>query len=111
MLGYDREEAARFILSHLDVKPFRAIADRLPRIIGEMIDYDLQFMRQAGVIDEQGAQGPNEYDDDEAFEYIYEAWLGDNPGQDDDDMMVAALLDRYMELQYRFLCEQGLAEL
>jgi len=45
MTGYDVEEAKFFILSRLDRKAYRSIASQLPRIIGEMIAYDLHFMR------------------------------------------------------------------
>ena len=79
----------------------------LPQMIGDMIAYDLHFMKVTGVVDENGEQGDNEYDDDEAFEYIYDAWLSDHPENDDEEMIVAALLNEYMDLQYRYLCENG----
>lgn len=111
MKGYDIEEARQFILSRIDRKSFRKIEDKLPKIIGDLITYDLHFMRLTGVIDENGEQGENDYDDDEAFEYIYDAWLSDNPSEPDDDMIVAQLMNRYMELQLEYLCARGLAEL
>lgn len=109
MKGYDIEAAKQFILKELDPKPFRSIKNQLPELIGDFITYDLHFMRVTGVIDEMGEQGENEYDDDEAFEYIYDAWLGDHPDEDDEEMIIAALLNEYMDLQYRYLCENGLA--
>lgn len=111
MKGYDVEAAKAFILANLDRKAYRSIAGELPQIIGDMITYDLHFMKVSGVVDENGEQGDNEYDDDEAFEYIYDAWLSDHPDNDDEDMTVAALLNEYMDLQYRFLCDSGLADL
>ena len=111
MKGYDAEAAKAFILANLDRKAFRSIAGELPQLIEDMITYDLHFMKVTGVVDENGEQGDNEYDEDEAFEYIYDAWLSDHPEMDDDEMIVAALLNEYMDLQYRFLCESGLAEL
>lgn len=111
MKGYDVEAAKTFILANLDRKAFRSIAGELPQMIGDMIAYDLHFMRVTGVVDENGEQGENEYDDDEAFEYIYDAWLSDHPENDDEDMIVAALLNEYMDLQYRFLCDHGLTDL
>ena len=65
MPDVDREEAVRYIIDGLDPKPFRAIWDRLPQIIGSM--------------------------------------LGDNPGEDDEDMTVALLLDCFMELWHDYL--------
>ena len=111
MKGYDVEAAKAFILANLDKKAFRSIALQLPQLIEDMIAYDLHFMRVTGVVDENGEQGENEYDDDEAFEYIYDAWLSDHPETDDENMIVASLLNEYMDLQYRFLCENGLADL
>ena len=110
MMGYDAEKAVDFILANLDHKPFRKIEKQLPKLISEMIAYDLHFMRLTGVLDENGEQGENEYDDDEAFEYIYDAWLTDHPEQDDEDMKIAALLNEYMDLQYAFLDSQGLTD-
>jgi len=111
MKGYDAEVAKAYILAHLDKKPFRSISAQLPQMIGDMIAYDLHFMKVTGVVDENGEQGDNEYDDDEAFEYIYDAWLSDHPENDDEEMIVAALLNEYMDLQYRYLYENGLADL
>ena len=111
MKGYDAEAAKAFILANLDKKAFRAINDELPSMIGDFIVYDLHFMKVTGVVDENGEQGDNEYDDDEAFEYIYDAWLSDHPENDDENMMVAALLNEYMDLQYQFLCDNDLTDL
>lgn len=111
MKGYDVEAAKAFILAKLDRKAYRSITEKLPQLIGDMITYDLHFMQVTGVVDENGEQGDNEYDDDEAFEFIYDAWLSDHPECDDEDMLIAALLNDYMDLQYRFLCDSGLADL
>ena len=111
MKGYDQEAAKSFILSKLDKKDHRSIWSQVPAMIEDMIAYDLHFMRLTGVVDENGEQGDNEYDDDEAFEYIYDAWLNDHPDTDDEDMRVAALLNDYMEYQYQYLQQEGLAEM
>jgi len=111
MQGYDELAARNFILSKLDKKAYRAVSEQLETIIADMIAYDLHFMRLTGVLDENGEQGDAEYDDDEAFEYIYDAWLNDHPQEDDEDMLIAALLNDYMELQYRFLEMNGLTDL
>lgn len=110
MIGYDAEEARKFILSHLDCKEYRAITAQLPQIIEDFITYDLHFMNVTGVVDANGEQGETEYDDDEAFEYIYDAWLSDHPDNEDEDMLIAALLNEYMEHQYAYLEEKGLTD-
>lgn len=111
MKGYDAEAAKAYILKNLDKKAFRSITSELPAMIGDFIAYDLHFMKVTGVVDENGEQGAEEYDDDEAFEYIYDAWLSDHPENDDEEMIVAALLNEYMDLQYQFLCDCGLTEM
>ncbi len=111
MKGYDLEAAKAFILSKLDHKAFRSLENQLETIIADLIAYDLHFMRVTGVLDENGEQGDNEYDDDEAFEYIYDAWLNDHPQVDDEDMLIAALINEYMDLQYRYLENNGLCDM
>lgn len=111
MQGYQQEAARDYIVQHLDPKLFRGMQNRLADIIDTFIQYDLHFMRLTGVLDEEGCQGENEYDDDEAFEYIYDAWLSDHPGENDEDMKVAELLNAYMDLQCDYLVSQGLADL
>lgn len=111
MQGYDVQAAKNFILFNLDKKAYRAISNQLETIIEDLIAYDLHFMRLTGVLDENGEQGEAEYDDDEAFEYIYDAWLNDHPQEDDEDMVIAALLNDFMDLQYRFVDMNGLTDL
>lgn len=109
MKEFDPAEEKRFILSRLESKPFSTIAPLVPGLIEEMIGYDLHFMRLTGVLDERDEPGGDEYDEDEAFEYIYDAYLSDHPQDDDEDMLVATLLNRFMELKYEYFAENGLA--
>ncbi len=93
-----------WLLANIDRKPFRAIADRLPEILEAFLRYDEHFMRLCGVLDENDEPSENEYDEDEAFEYIYDAYLSDHPQDaDDEDMLIASLLNSYMELQAEYL--------
>lgn len=111
MQGYDAEAARKYIVTHLDPKAFRKLKGQLDALVDEMIRFDLQFMHESGVLDENGEQGENEYDDDEAFEYIYDAWLQAHPNVDDEEMQIAALINAYMELQYSYLDSNGLTDL
>ncbi len=88
-----------WLLKELNTKEFRKLADRLPEILDSFLTYDAHFMRLTGVLDENDEAGENEYDEDEAFEYIYDAYLSDHPEDEDEDMQIASLLNRYMELQ------------
>jgi len=99
----DFEQNLNWLLEQLNTKEFRALADRLPQILGSFLEYDLHFMKVTGVLDENGESGENDYDEDEAFEFIYDAYLSDHPNEDDDDMMIATLLNRYMELEAEYL--------
>lgn len=96
-------ENKAFILNHLDRKAFRPILERIDEMIDCFLTYDIHFMRTTGVLDENDEPGENEYDEDEAFEFIYDAYLSDHPQDEDDDMMIASLLNRYMELQAEYL--------
>jgi hypothetical protein len=99
----DFEQNLNWLLEKLNTKEFRALADRLPQIVGSFLEYDLHFMKVTGVLDENGEPGENEYDEDEAFEFIYDAYLSDHPDDDDEDMTIATLLNRYMELEADYL--------
>lgn len=92
-----------WLLSQLNRKEFRALEGRLEEMIESFLTYDFHFMRLTGVLDENDETGENEYDEDEAFEYIYDAYLADHPQEDDEDMLIASLLNRYMELQAEYL--------
>ncbi len=92
-----------WILKKLDRKNFMPLLNRLDELIDCFLTYDLHFMRVTGVLDENDEPGENEYDEDEAFEYIYDAYLSDHPEEEDEDMLIASLLNRYMELQAEYL--------
>lgn len=98
------EQAGKLILQRLEKKPFRAIWEQVPRLIEDFLLYDLHFMRLTGVVDSESTA---EYDEDEAFEYIYDAYLSDHPEDDDENMLVATLLNRYMELKDECFDECG----
>ena len=110
MNGFNAQTALRYILSRLDQKAFGPIQPQIPTIIESFLLYDLHFMQLTGVLNENADRGEQEYDDDEAFEYIFDAYLSDAPCDDDTAMVVATLLNRYMELQYEYLKKHGLAE-
>ena len=108
MIGFDVQDALRYLLSRIQPKAFSAISAEIPVIIQSFLTYDLRFMQISGALDEHGNSGENEYDEDEAFEYIFEAYLADFPCDDDTAMIVASLLDCYMELQYEYCKQHGL---
>ena len=109
MNGFNAQAARTYIISRIDQKDFSPIQPPIPAIIESFLLYDLHFMQLTGVLNENADQGAQEYDDDEAFEYIFDAYLSDGDCDDDTAMVVATLLNRYMELQYEYLKKQGLA--
>ena len=83
---------------------------KLKAMIADFVQYDLHFMRVSGVLNALDAPGEADYDEDEAFEFIYDAYLSDHPEDEDDDMLAATLLDRYMELQADYWAQSGLSD-
>ena len=107
MQGYDRQQAANYILSRLDGKEFRGLKDRLPSLIDEMMEYDQHFMRLTGVIDADGCQGDNEYDDDEAFEQVQAALMEAFP---EHKMYAMRFAEDYLDYSEEYLEESGLID-
>lgn len=99
----EMQQNLQWLLERLNTKEFRALSDRLEQIVSSFLTYDLHFMRMTGVLDENDEPGENEYDEDEALEFIYDAFLSDHPNESDDDMAIISLLNRYMELQAEYL--------
>lgn len=110
MKGYDPKDAQKWILSKMDHKLLKPIEAALPKLIDDFIQYDLHFMRLTGVLNEDDCQGNADYDEDEAFEYIYDAYISDHPDDEDEDMLAAAALNQYMALQNEYLQAHGLAD-
>lgn len=111
MNTYQAEKAREWIWNHLDRKAFRTISEeKLKAMIADFVQYDLHFMRVSGVLTALDAPGEADYDEDEAFEFIYDTYLSDHPEDEDDDMLAATLLDRYMELQADYWEQSGLSD-
>ena len=109
MNGLDMQDAVRYVVSRINPREFKAVQALIPSIVQDFWEYDLRFMHQAGVLNEQGNSGDGEYDDDDAFEYILESYLSASPCSEETEMVVAELLQQYMELQYQYLLSHGLA--
>ncbi|NLV59430.1 MAG: hypothetical protein GXY67_11785 [Clostridiales bacterium] len=110
MNGYDRDRAIQYISSHMDRAWAKPFAGQLTAVLDAFITLDFQYMHLAGVLDEEGNRGENEYDEDEAFEEILDGYLMNHPCSEERVMELAGLLDQYMEWQRAFLELTGLAE-
>ena len=110
MLGYNREEAEQFILERLVKADFKPVANRSEELVKEAISLDFAYMQSTGVIAEDGVMGNAYYDDDEAFEFMFDRMVRARGLSEDDPMngALAAFLDQYMDLQQGYLEQAGL---
>ncbi len=110
MQGYDREEAKAFIAERIHPKDHPELKELLPDIIGDIIDADMAYMHESGVLAEDGSGGGAYYEDDDAFEYMVEklaASKGLDPVQ---AVKLASLIDDYMDYQQEYLESKGLVQ-
>ncbi len=110
MNGYNKQEALPFILGRIDARIHKELPLTLTELVSQAIDADLTYMRESGVLDENGNAGTSYYDDDDAFEYMLDALVSKNKLGADAAMKVASLLDDYMDAQQAFLEEKGLVD-
>jgi len=108
MKGYDKQEALEFILKRIKVKDHPELADRIPELISQAIDADMDYMHGHHVIDEDGNAGTEYYEDDDAFEYIVEKLAADNRLDPVKAVKLASLVDDYMDYQQEYLESKGL---
>ena len=91
--GVSRYEAQKELIQNSNEVILEIPADSVQSLSWEYEDQTLAFHKDGTWL----------YDEDEAFEYVYDAWQGDNPGEEDEDMTVALLLDCFMELWHEYL--------
>ena len=73
MKGYDREDAARAIAARINARAYSDLGIPLDALVRQAIDADLEYMKSAGVLTEDGTMGDAYYDDDDAFEFCWTA--------------------------------------
>lgn len=103
MQGYDKDAAVAFITRCIRKADHPELAEDIPALVPQMIDADMAYMHEAGVLDDDGYAGDAYYEDDEAIEYIVESL----PEQ---AVKLAALVDDYLDAQQMFLESQGMVE-
>ena len=104
MHGYDKDAAVAFITRCIRKADHPELAEDIPALVPQMIDADMAYMHEAGVLDDDGYAGDAYYEDDEAIEYIVESL---DPEQ---AVKLAALVDDYLDAQQMFLESQGMVE-
>ena len=110
MQGYDKDAAISFILKCIRAKDHPELAERLPELIPVIIDADMEYMHESGVLDEEGNAGDSYYEDDEAIEYIVEKLAAQEELTPEQAVKLASLVDDYLDAQQAFLETQGLVE-
>ena len=106
MQGYDKDAAVAFITRCIRKADHPELAEDIPALVPQMIDADMAYMHEAGVLDADGYAGDAYYEDDEAIEYIVESLAAKNAL----DPKLAALVDDYLDAQQMFLESQGMVE-
>lgn len=110
MNGYDRDEAITFIDARINRKEHRELADYITMLIGQIIDADMRYMHENGVLDADGNAGDSYYEDDDAFEFIVETVVAQNSLSPEQAVKVASLVDDYMDFQQEYLESKGLVD-
>lgn len=110
MQGYDKEAAVAFILKAINRKEHAALADQLETLIPQIIDADMAYMLDAGVLDEDGYAGDAYYEDDDALEFMVDAIIAKSDMTPEQAIQLASLVDEYMSLQQLFLENSGLVD-
>ena len=110
MQGYDRNEAIAFITAKIRKQDHPELADMLPELIGKIIDADMAYMHETGVLDEEGNGGNAYYEDDEAFEYMVEKLVEELKLDPVKAVKLASLIDDYMDYQQEYLESKGLVQ-
>ncbi len=110
MKGYDREEAVKFISGRIHPQDHPELKELLPDIIGDIIDADMAYMHESGVLDEEGNGGGSYYEDDDAFEYMVEKIVSERKLDPVKAVKLASLIDDYMDYQQEYLESKGLVQ-
>lgn len=110
MQGYDQEKALAFIRRTVKRKAFDELGPGIDGYLAQAQALDLQYMREAGVLDEAGYEGDGFYDDDEAMEFIVEEIVKIRGLDEDEAILVASLVDAYLGAQEAYLQKEGLSQ-
>ncbi len=110
MKGYDREEAIAFIGQRIHPQDHPELKELLPDLIGDIIDADMAYMHESGVLDEEGNGGGAYYEDDDAIEFMLERLAEEKKLDPVRAIKLASLIDDYMDYQEEYLESKGLVQ-
>lgn len=109
MQGYDLERAVPFIAASMKAYGIKAGPGELDAFIRRAVEAQMRYMREAGVLTEDGLMGEGEYDEDDAYEAVLDA-LSEETMDEAALGRLAQMLDACMEGQQAFLEISGLCE-
>ncbi len=110
MYGYDKADAIKWIAARIDRKEHKSLVFVLESLLDEIIEADMTFMHETGVLDDEGYAGDEYYEDDEALEYILERLMAAHGYTLEEELRIGALIGDYIELQQAYLEAAGLVE-
>lgn len=108
MQGYDLDAAVCQIGKAIG-KAAKTAPDAAAAFARRVIEADMRYMHETGVLDDDGLMGEGEYDEDDAFEALF-AEMTDGLEDDGEIGRIAQMLDAYMEARQNFMEENGLAD-
>ena len=110
MQGYDKKEAVEYIASKIDRSEFAGVSEsRIRSLIQKAIELDFEYMEENGVL-KGGMMGDSFYDDDDAYDFICENLLREIGADDDEELIIAHVVDAYMDCQQDYMQERGLLQ-
>ena len=110
MRGYDKADALAYITTRLEAIAPAELKDDLTQIVERLIDADMAYMYEAGVLDEEGNAGDSYYEDDDAIEYMVEHVATQLKFSPELTLKLALLTDDYLDIQQAYLEEKGLMD-
>ena len=110
MQGYDKEAAVKYFMQNLRLERFKGFSQQMIEgILREAIHYDMEYMNAAGVL-KDGMAADVYYDDDDAFEFIVDAVIRVRAPDEEEELLIASLIEEYMDLQQNYLEQNNMIE-
>ena len=110
MIELDPVLAVAFITARINRVCCPHFGNQIPAIIHSFIQFDSEYMDGLSPLQGHAESMDTAYDEDDAFEYILDAYLAQFPLDDELSMEIAALLDQYMLLIDQYLQSPVLIE-
>ncbi|HOV68753.1 MAG TPA: hypothetical protein PLZ84_00335 [Clostridia bacterium] len=107
MTGFDEQNAVCFITERIYSSQSQD-KEKIRKIIEKILAYDLEFMRNTGVIADDKFVPDVFYDDDEAFSYVADKVFKEF--EDEDEQTLMDLLEGYFEYFEEYMDKNSMLE-